>query len=112
MRRISIFIDSTGEVKYVTPRRQLTARGTQFSIPKPKPGRANKPNSQFIVTEFQYDKFMKGNQKSKELDLMMDSEFDFSRKGFGTAQNAGLARGNPNRVKKNTNKNKRNRRRR
>merc|ERR1712137_617939 len=111
LRKISIFIDESGEVKYVNPRRELTSRGTKFSIPKPKPGRANQPNSQFIVTEHQYQRFSKGANKKRDLDLMMDSEFDFSRKTLEGKSNPGLARGNPNKVKR-TSKNKRNRRRR
>merc|ERR1712137_956157 len=112
MRKISIFIDESGEVKYVNPRRPISTRGTKFSIPKPKPGRANCPNSQFIVTEHQYNQYNKGGQKKRDLDAMMDSEFDFSRGRQASKTNPGLSRGNPNKVKRTTNKNKRNRRRR
>eukprot|EP00012_Vannella_robusta_P002965 CAMPEP_0206189670 /NCGR_PEP_ID=MMETSP0166-20121206/4302_1 /ASSEMBLY_ACC=CAM_ASM_000260 /TAXON_ID=95228 /ORGANISM="Vannella robusta, Strain DIVA3 518/3/11/1/6" /LENGTH=398 /DNA_ID=CAMNT_0053605621 /DNA_START=1062 /DNA_END=2259 /DNA_ORIENTATION=- len=112
LRKISIFIDESGEVKYVNPRRPISTRGTKFSIPKPKPGRANKPNSQFIVTEHQYNQYNKGGQKKRDLDLMMDSEFDFSRGRQASKANPGVARGNPNRVKRTSAKNKRNRRRR
>ena len=113
MRKISIFIDESGEVKYVNPRRAISTRGTRYSIPKPKPGRANKPNSQFIVTEFQFNKTNQGGMKKRDLDNMLDSDFSFSRKKLPAGTNAGLSRSNPNQVKRTSGtKNKRNRRRR
>merc|ERR1712137_439426 len=111
MRKISIFIDESGEVKYVLPRKPISTRGTIFSLPKPKPGRANQPNSQVIVTEHQYNKSRMGSQKQRDLDMMMDSEFTFTRKKPNSRMNPGLSRGNPNQVKRTSNKNKRNRRR-
>jgi hypothetical protein len=110
MKKISIFIDESGEIKYVEPRRKITTRGTMFSLPKPKIGRANHPHSQVIVTEHQYNKSGLAGQKKKDLDLMMDSEFSFARRK-PDSRVGGLIRGNPNQVKRTTNKNKRNRRR-
>jgi len=111
LRKISIFIDSTGNVKYVNPRRQISTRGTKYSIPKPKPGRANQPNCQPIVTEFQWNKVNHEGNKKKDLDNLLDADFSFTRKKPNSRM-APNSRSNPNQVKRTTNKNKRNRRRR
>src|SRR3990167_1337 len=113
LRKISIFIDETGQVKYVNPRRAISTRGTNFSLPKPKPGRANKPNANFIVTEDQWLKANRSQGKKKNadvFDLDPDLLLTQNRKPNSRMDASNRLKVGPSAANRSQGKNKRNRR--
>jgi len=107
LRKISMFIDAKGQVNYRYPNRPLTTRGTKFALPKPKTGRCNQPNGTGpVISEFQWERISKTSVSAKKTNV-------FDLDGFSEKKQVPLSsrRGNPNQVRRTTNKNKRNRRR-
>ena len=79
LQKLSVVIKEDGEVLYFPPRRKISNRGTQFSIPKPKSGSSNQKERWFYA-EDQLLKFQPKKKKNKNSDNVFDANYSFGEK--------------------------------
>jgi len=94
LRKISVSVDESGAVQYYNSQKQVSIRGTRYSLPKPKGGRYG-ASQEPITCE---DQLLKRGRRRKERKVdPFDPEFVFASKQRNARAGVGVGRrGNPN----------------